>query len=96
MHINLAMSGDRPQSCEPDAIDVRIGENLRACRLRGAFSTPELAAYAGLPEPELEAIESGRQRASASQIWALSREMGATVHDVMNGLVDISARTSDD
>ena len=73
-------------------IDVRIGANLRACRMRGAFTSAELAACAGMAVAELDGIEAGRQRASASQLWALSRELGAVAHDLMQGAADAADR----
>ena len=86
----MGLAGDEHSNA--GEIDVRIGANLRACRMRGGFTSAELAACAGMAVAELDEIEAGRQRASASQLWALSRELGATAHDFMEGAADAADR----
>ena len=70
-------------SSEVGEIDARIGANLVECRRCGAFTSAQIAACAGLSIAELAEIENGRRRASASQLWILARELGASVHDLM-------------
>lgn len=58
------------------SIDIRIGSTLRAAREDRQLTLATLAEQASIDRDTLMAIENGAERASAAQIFRLSKNLG--------------------
>jgi len=83
-------------SREPQEVDLHVGERMRLLRAERGMSQSELAAAAGVTYQQLQKYEWGRNRVSASRLYAISQILGADVSYFFEGLDDSqSGDTSD-
>ena len=64
------------------SIDVRIGSSLRAAREKRHLAVSTLAEQAQIECDTLIAIENGAERASAAQIFCLSKILGIELKQI--------------
>ncbi len=66
------------------SIDVEIGKALRAARDEQRYTIAQLALRADVPTATIEAIEQGAERASAAQLFRLSRVLGVELRSLFS------------
>jgi transcriptional regulator with XRE-family HTH domain len=68
-----------------DAIDTKIGGQVRLWRCLKGMRTEDLAREIGLTPAHLALIEDGRGRLGASRLFAAARTMGVSVSTLIDG-----------
>lgn len=63
-------------------IDAHVGRALAGLRRRARFSRERLAARVGVSPKRLQAWEAGTERVRASELFELTRTLGAPVSAV--------------
>ncbi len=61
----------------------RVGEAVRSMRERRGLMQAELAALAGIPAPQVSAVENGRRQPSLRTLRRLCAALGATLEDLL-------------
>ena len=69
-------------------VDVHVGQRLRQRRWMIGASQAELAKRVGVKFAQLQKYETGKNRVSASRLWALAQVMGVPVTYFFDGLPD--------
>lgn len=64
------------------SIDVQIGKALRAAREEKRYTIAQLAMQAEVPTKSIKVIEQGAKRASAAQLFRLSRVLGVELRSL--------------
>jgi transcriptional regulator with XRE-family HTH domain len=67
-------------------VDRKVGENLLRFRLLRGMTQEQLAAAVGVTFQQIQKYENGRNRISASRLWAFSEALGVPVADFYAGL----------
>lgn len=70
---------------EPNAQDVQIGIKLRLLREQYSSSILSLVEVLGIQQDEYEAMEAGRKRISAAQLFLLSAQYGVPLVSFFDG-----------
>jgi transcriptional regulator with XRE-family HTH domain len=70
----------------PDPVDVHIGARVREIRVRQGMSLTELARAIGVSRQQLGKYEAGNDRISASMLYGIARELGASLDTFVEGL----------
>lgn len=65
----------------PDAVDVAVGERIRAARLLRGLSQSDLADAIGVSFQQVQKYERGSNRVSASRLYDLSRILGVAIQE---------------
>lgn len=73
---------------------VSLGENIYLWRLFKGLTQKELAKKAGIPRPNLSAIESGKREVSLATLRALAVAFGITPGVIINGVAPIRFKKS--
>ena len=73
---------------------VSFAENLYLWRLQRGLSQEELAKKAGIPRPNLSAIESGKREPSLGTLRVLAWSLGTTSGALINGSPPIHFKKS--
>jgi DNA-binding XRE family transcriptional regulator len=66
-----------------DAMERGVGEGIIALRAYRGMTQKALAERAGIKQPYLSAIESGKKPGSALALTAIAKVLGVTVEDVL-------------
>ena len=66
-------------------LPVEIGQRIRALRLAAGLSGRKLAAAAGVSQPFLSKVESGRTAASVSSLYRIATALDANPADLLPG-----------
>jgi len=72
----------------PHAIDMQVGANIRARRLRAGLSQEVLGEQLGITFQQLQKYEKGTNRVSASRLVIVSRALRCHVGDLFDGTED--------
>lgn len=75
----------RPKSAVAANLLRRFGANLAAARIRAGLTQQELADLAGVTQPYISAVESGRQNLTLQSMTDLSAVVREDVIDMMTG-----------
>lgn len=77
-------------SREPEQVDVHVGERLRQRRMLLGKSQKEVAERAGITYQQLQKYELGRNRISASRLYAIAHVLDVQItyffEDISEGL----------
>lgn len=73
---------------------VSLGENIYLWRLFKGLTQQQLAKKAGIPRPNLSAIESGKREVSLATLRALAVAFGITPGIIVNGVAPIQFKKS--
>ena len=68
---------------------ISLGENIYLWRVFKGLSQEELAKKAGIPRPNLSAIESGKREPSLTTLRALAVSLGTTPGVLINGIAPV-------
>lgn len=77
---------------DSDAIDKRIGGNIRFHRTRQGLSQAELGEAIGVTFQQLQKYESGSNRIAASRLYKVSRALRVAVEAFFEELSPAPAR----
>ena len=75
---------------QDNTVDRAVGHRLRELREIAGLSQDKLARKTGLDVRELESLESGASRLSATHLWQLCEIFGLRPRDFYDG-VDVSS-----
>jgi DNA-binding XRE family transcriptional regulator len=67
-------------------IDVHIGERIKAARNQAGMTQLELAGILGISQAQVYRLESGDNRASANQLFVLSKVLSVDMNFFTEGL----------
>ncbi len=73
---------------------ISLGENICLWRLAKGLSQESLALRAGIPRPNLSAIEHGRQDITVATLRALSFALGIKPGVLVDGIAPVSLNYS--
>ena len=68
------------------AIDIHVGEQLRALRKAARLSQTELGTSVGVTFQQIQKYETGMNRVSASRLWDIAHALGVDVAFFFEGL----------
>ena len=74
----MTLSDPAPRS--PNAVDVAVGQKVRARRKQLKVTQTALAGAIGVTFQQVQKYEQGRNRVSASVLWAIACELKAPIH----------------
>lgn len=74
---------------EPEDLDVRIGQMIRAMRTAKGWSQDDLATRVGLSFQQIQKYETGGSRILASKLYELATVFGVDVAQFFKGVPDI-------
>jgi len=70
----------------PNPVDVHVGRRLRFIRKQRGFSQEAMANAGGITFQQVQKYENGRNRLSASMMWAFANTLGVTPAAFFEGL----------
>jgi transcriptional regulator with XRE-family HTH domain len=73
-----------------NALDRRIGANLRRYRKGQRKNIQDLAMEAGVSFQQINKYENGSSRVSAAMAWILARALGLPVSALYEGLEEVN------
>ena len=79
----------------PNPVDVHVGRRVRERRLSLGMSQAKLGEYLGLTFQQIQKYEKGKNRISASKLWALSHFFKVPVEWFFEGLGETSQKQND-
>ncbi len=79
----------------PDPVDVHVGARVRERRISLGMSQTDLGEYLRLTFQQIQKYEKGKNRISASKLWALSHFFEVPVEWFFEGLGETSQKQND-
>ena len=79
----------------PDPVDVHVGGRVRERRVSLGISQAKLGEYLRLTFQQIQKYEKGKNRISASKLWALSHFFEVPVEWFFEGLGETSQKQND-
>ena len=79
----------------PDPVDVHVGGRVRERRVSLGMSQTDLGEYLRLTFQQIQKYEKGKNRISASKLWALSHFFEVPVEWFFEGLGETSHKQND-
>jgi transcriptional regulator with XRE-family HTH domain len=70
----------------PDPVDVHIGQQLRTLRRSRGFTQQALAGRVGVTYQQIQKYENGRNRISASMLYAFALVLAVPFGSFIDGL----------
>lgn len=75
---------------QPNPIDVAVGGNLRAMRVRSGMSQGTLGIAVGITFQQVQKYENATNRISASRLVDFARALNCSVRDFFQGIQPIA------
>jgi transcriptional regulator with XRE-family HTH domain len=86
--------GEQKNGRAPSAVDLRIGERVRARRFEIGMSQEVLGDRLGITFQQVQKYEKGANRISASRLLDIATVLEMPVADFFEGLVSSKAKTA--
>ena len=87
-------SGRTASQGNPNPIDVHVGSRVRLRRTLLGLSQEKVAAAVGVTFQQLQKYETGRDRISASRLYALAELLDVTIPFFYEGLPSVHAEAA--
>lgn len=84
-----------PSALERHNVDVHVGKQLAAARLRKGLNQSEVGRMLGLTFQQIQKYEKGTNRMSASVLWTLVEKMDLPITYFFEGLAKGEAATAE-